>query len=139
MVEKKFVTVYHGTTKSRASQILCDGEIRITSENNINYSTTSCGFVYVTTCLCDAMDFSSRRAENGVSTINVFRITVDASELETDTDEIKWRSTLSPGGTKTCYRIRRNLKIGKDVDAIFQKTFGRDSSAFCGGERPLVR
>ena len=77
------------------------------------------------------MDFSSRTAENGKAQITVFRIIIDESELLIDTDEAKWKSTLSPDGSKDCYRIGRNLKIGKDVIAVFCKSFGTNMK-FCG-------
>lgn len=125
------VTVYHGTARYKYLQILRDGKIKVTDEYIKNYPDTTCGFVYVTKRLCDAMDFSSRTAENGKSQITVFRIIIDESELLRDTDEAKWKSTLSPESTKDCYRIGRNLKIGKDVIAVFCKSFGTNMK-LCG-------
>ena len=125
------VTVYHGTTRNKYQQILRDGEIKVTTVDNCNYLDTTRGFVYVTKRLCDAMDFSSRTAENGKSQITVFRITIDESELLIDTDEAEWKSTLSPDGSKDCYRIGRNLKVGKDVIAVFCKSFGTNMK-LCG-------
>lgn len=132
------VTVYHGTTEKRYLQILKDGEIKVTTEEICNYPTTTCKFVYVTKRLCDAMDFSSRTAENGKSTIIVFRIVVDQSALLKDSDEIKWRSTLSTDGARFCYRIGRNLKLGEDVIAVFRKPFGTNSKA-CGNYLQAVQ
>lgn len=132
------VTVYHGTTRNKYQQILRDGEIKVTTVDNRNYLDTTCGFVYVTKRLCDAMDFSSRTAENGKPQITVFRITIDESELLRDNDEAKWRSTLSSGGSGDCYRIGRNLKIGKDVLAVFCKSFGTNSRS-CGNYMQAVQ
>ena len=131
-------TVYHGTTRNKYQQILRDGEIKVTTVDNCNYLDTTRGFVYVTKRLCDAMDFSSRTAENGKSQITVFRITIDESELLRDNDEANWRSTLSSGGSSDCYRIGRNLKIGKDVLAVFCKTFGTNSRS-CGNYMQAVQ
>ena len=125
------VTVYHGTTKSRMKQILATHRISVTTDTTKRYSNTTLGYVYVTKNLCDAMDFSSRTAENGLSTISVFRIRIDERELETDPDEKKWLSTLTPNGASECYRISRDLFLWKDVDAFYVKSFGIDMDS-CG-------
>ena len=132
------VTVYHGTTRNRYLQILRDGEIKVTTVDIHNYLDATCGFIYVTKRLCDAMDFSSRTAESGKSQIIVLRIVVDESELLKDTDEAKWRSTLSSGGSGDCYRVGRNLEIGKDVLAVFCKSFGANSRS-CGNYMQAVQ
>lgn len=125
------IIVYHGTTSSRANSIIQDKMIYVTDTVNQRYSNTSPGYVYVTKRLGDAMEFSSRTAEKGISTINVFRIHIEEAELEIDTDEKKWQSVLSPNGVSACYRIPRNLVLGKDVDAFFTRSFGKDHPS-CG-------
>ena len=132
------VTVYHGTTESRMKQILAAHRISVTTDTTKRYSNTRLGYVYVTKILCDAMEFSSRTAENGLSTISVFRIRIDERELETDTDEKKWLSTLSPNGASECYRISRYLIIGKDIDAFYIKSFGTDIDS-CGAYLQAVQ
>ena len=125
------ITVYHGTTSSLANSIIHDKMICVTDTANRRYSNTSLGYVYVTKNLGDAMEFSSRTAERGISTINVFRIHVEEAELEIDADEKKWQSVLSPNGVSACYRIPRNLVLGKDVDAFLTRSFGKDHPS-CG-------
>lgn len=125
------ITVYHGTTSRLANSIIHDKMICVTDTANRRYSNTSLGYVYVTKNLGDAMEFSSRTAERGISTINVFRIHVEEAELEIDADEKKWQSVLSPNGVSACYRIPRNLVLGKDVDAFFTRSFGKDHPS-CG-------
>lgn len=123
------VTVYHGTTPDRFKKIMADKAISVTTNDNKRYPNTSCGAVYVTKNLCDAMDFSTR-PELGLTKrcIVVFRIQISESELEHDPDENHWQSTMSDQGDKYCYRIKRNLTFEKDIDRIFIKDFEGDNS-----------
>ena len=116
------VTVYHGTTIDRGQRITNDGLIRTTSDDTLRYSDTQTGFVYVTKQLCDALDFSTRPEQERCNlTFVVFKIIIDEAELIPDEDEHTWVSTLSPNGSKSCYKVGRNLQVGRDVIAVFQK------------------
>ena len=116
------VTVYHGTTVDRGRRIINDGLIRTTSDDTLRYPDTKTGFVYVTKQLCDALDFSTRpEQERHNLTFVVFKIAIDEAELIPDEDEHKWASTLSPNGSKSCYKVGRDLQVGIDVIAVFQK------------------
>ena len=122
------ITVYHGTTPDRAKKINENHVIRVTTNETKRYDHTKGGVVYVTKNLCDAMDFSTR-PEKGLRErcIVVFRIRISESELKTDVDEKKWKSTLTYNGYENCYCISRDLYFGKDVDAIFVKDFFQDN------------
>lgn len=116
------VKVYHGTTIKRAKSIIKDKLIKVTDSDNYRYDDTTKGYVYVTTRLCDALDFSTRPiAEEDTLVFVVFQILIDENELMIDHDEEKWISTLSDGGEKECYRINRNLLFDKDVVSVFCK------------------
>lgn len=126
-------TVYHGTTIDRAKLILTEKCIHTTSKENRRYPNTKCNFVYVTERLCDAMDFSTRPGigidEKNRRTFFIFKIIIDENELIHDEDEEKWRSTLSDGGAKHCFKSRRDLVIGQDVVAYFRKECKDDLAA----------
>lgn len=116
------ITVYHGTTFKRAKKIIADKKIKITSFNIARYDDTTNGYIYVTSELHDAIGFSTRPIlGEDVLTIVVFKIQIDTKELMTDADEEKWQSTLDVNDAKKCYRIKRDLLIGKDVVAVFCK------------------
>ena len=121
-------TVYHGTSLSRAYQIIQAKSILRTKQNIQRYATTRYGYVYVTKRLCDAMDFSSRPEIGTVANIIVvFRIEIDDRELLNDPDEAKWNSTLSTGGCQECFRIKRDLVIISDIKAVYAKRFNSNN------------
>lgn len=127
------IEVYHGTSYLRARKICMEQIIRATDQNNARYNNTPHGYVYVTTKLCDAMSFSSL-PENDYKMrvpgyIIVFKIMVDKCELEDDEQERQRSATHSVDGGKHCYKINRNLIFGKDVKAVFCKSFGNDENA----------
>ena len=116
------ITVYHGTTVERAKKIISDGKIKLTSTNIARHHDTTNGYIYVTSKLHDAIDFSTRpTVGENVLTIVVFKIQIDTKELMADTDEEKWQSTADVDDAKKCYRVNRDLRIGKDVVALFCK------------------
>lgn len=127
MRNNDIVTVYHGTTLAAAKKIIAQKEIHTTTSENKRYDDTENGVVYVTKCLCDAMDFSTRpKLGFKECCIVVFRIQINKNELRNDPDEKRLQSTLTQNGYTECYRINRNLTLGKDVDAIFIKDFATD-------------
>ena len=116
------VIVYHGTTLQRAHSILEGGKICRTTNEIARYEDTKNGFVYVTKNLCDAMDFSTRpKIGEEVLTFVVFKIDILKNELLFDEDEARWCSTLTGNGAQECYKVNRDLIIGKDVVAVFTK------------------
>lgn len=116
------VKVYHGTTIKRAKSIIKDKLIKVTDSNNYRYDDTTKGYVYVTKRICDALDFSTRpNGRDDTLVFVVFQIFIDENELMIDHDEGKWISTLSDGGDKECFRINRDLLLGKDVISVFCK------------------
>lgn len=116
------VIVYHGTTIDRAKRILKDRVLRTTDAAVCRYEDTAKGFVYVTKRLCDALDFSTKpEVDKDTLVFAVFKICIDEQELIPDEDEFKWQSTLSDDGAKECYKIQRDLIVGKDVIAVFGK------------------
>lgn len=114
------IEVYHGTTLNRAKAILKSGVIKVTDENTFRYEDTTKGYVYVTKRLCDALDFSTRPivGENTLAFV-VFKILIDENELLKDYDEEKWISTISDGGEKDCFKIKRDLLLNQDVKSYF--------------------
>ena len=124
------VIVYHGTTVERAERIIKDQSIFTTSSDIARYDDTEIGYVYVTKRLCDALDFSTRPPliDNQVVFV-VFKIYINENELLPDYDEAKHISTLSHGGEKDCFRIKRKLRIGNDVVSVYCKRMYSNSSA----------
>ena len=116
------ITVYHGTTFKRAEKIIADKKIKKTSSDIARYHNTTNGYIYVTSELHDAIDFSTRpMLGEDVLKIVVFKIQIDDIELMPDADEEKWQSTLDVDDVQKCYRVKRDLLIGKDVVAVFMK------------------
>ena len=116
------VQVYHGTTVKRAQKIIADKKIKVTDSKIIRHEGTTQGYVYVTKRLCDALDFSTRpMIGEDTLTFVVFQILIDENDLQIDPDEGNWNSTLSDGGAKECYRIKRDLLFGKDAVSVFCK------------------
>lgn len=116
------VTVFHGTTIERARKIMKDKIIKPTYSDIARYNNTTEGYVYVTKRFCDALDFSTRPHPNeNTLCFVVFRIFIEESELLSDSDEVKWISTLSNDGVSECFRINRDLKLYDDVVAVFCK------------------
>ena len=116
--------VYHGTTISRAKEIIKKQAISVTTKENRRNNSSNTGKVYVTSQFFQAIDFSTR-PEMGKKeySIVVFEIEIDPYELKPDLDEEKWKSTLDPNGEKHCYVINRDLSICSDVKRLYYKPF----------------
>lgn len=124
------ITVYHGTTFERAKRIIKDKTVKPTSSENARYDDTTEGYVYVTTRLCDALDFSTKPILNEDTRIFVvFKMLIEEDELFLDEDEEIWKSTLSEDGAKACFRIGRELYFGTDVVSVFCKRMKSHNAA----------
>lgn len=96
--------LYHGTTESRGRQILSEGKIKRTTHEAATYNSdikvsyqgetlsakTTCGFVYLTDKVLVAATYGVRASIiHREKAVYIFKINVDESLLEIDTDEIK--------------------------------------------------
>lgn len=114
--------VYHGTTLEKARNICKQNKISVAVGENRRYGSTTEGYVYVTKNLCDALEFSTRpKKGERIEDFVVFKIFIDENELLADEDELSIKSTLSDDGGEGCFRVKRDLIIGKDVVAVFRK------------------
>lgn len=122
--------LYHGTDEKGNDGIIRNGYISITNNANKRYRDTTFGYIYVTTNIADAIDFSIR-PQKGVTDYPVilFEIEIDEVELIKDTDEEKWKSTIVENGYMNCYMVDRNLELGKEVKRRFYKYFSDYKSA----------
>lgn len=115
---------YHGTTKTAAKKILKDGKIKVTNNtisryNANSFNDTTNGFVYISDLLNVAWGYAFlKRDDCGYC---VFKINIDKAEVELDKDNIKNSAIVSAlyQNGEGCYRINRDLVIGKDVVSYF--------------------
>lgn len=117
---------YHGTTLSRAMQILRDKRIKVTSKeitryNDDDYSSTELGFVYLSDILNIAWGYAIETSAglypDGPRVFVVFKIEICEDEVEIDTDNERHRaiaSELYQEGNH-CYRIARDLILHTEV------------------------
>ena len=124
-------TVYHGTTLERANRIVEGKAIEVTNENNLRYSDTVFGYVYVSTILQNALDFSVRPCiSEDTSMFAVFKFAINDNEMQIDYDEEKWGSFVFKGDEHCCFRISRNIDlINDDVEWLVVR---KDDNSYKG-------
>lgn len=127
------LTLYHGTTLSRAKEITRTGKILAQAGSLMNVCDalkTTPGYVYLTVNPAMAIHYGNMLAiQHQENAFSIYRINLNTAELETDYDEVmnKWR--LRPGSfnienitelsnslpiTQSC-RIPRDLHLGTEI------------------------
>lgn len=115
-------TVFHGTTLDRANSIIESGTIEITNNRNKREKDTRIGYVYVTSILQNALDFSVRPSiSEDTASFVVFKFNIRESELIIDEDEQKWNSCLLKSEEPSCFIIPRDIDIVKDHVKWYKK------------------
>lgn len=133
MTTKEFLTLYRGTTFSRAQEIARTGEISNRAVSMMNVSDelkTTEGYVYLTSNPGNAVYYG-----NGLALMNkedqfcIYRCVLDIGELSADMDELNIQRNVPHDEQVTAQesllevlicRINRSLVLGTDIrDYLF--------------------
>lgn len=116
------MVVYHGTTQDRAKEILECKKILMTNEQIKRYEDTECGYVYVTDNLAFAIDFATRSIKKDETITGVvYKIIIDDNELLLDENDKN--SFFVNDVEYVCYKVNRDLLIGKDAVSFLVKDY----------------